>query len=219
MKTKRKIVVPIIEDSESDSTDVAILDEPQTMLKGHPILTKEQEVEMFKSLTHKSYQQVGKDFGFHYYYDTPVKIRGAVLKIVHRIRKAPELYGISQDVIAVIEEAAASRSIAKNPHIRAQIAIEEDSFKDKLDHMRDTTAEMIQKKLNRANKSSKSLEGISIRDLKDLLSMAIDKSRLLKGESTETIVKLSRIDTDSMSPDEALQVVMKAREALLDARK
>ncbi len=219
MKSLKKKDIVVEDKEEQDETDDDVVDEPTELLKGRPTVTKEQEVAMFKSLTHKSYQEAGKDLGFHYYFKSPVKIRGEVLKIVRRIKRAPELYGISKEVVEVVEEAAQSRSISLTPHTKSKLAIEEDSFRDRLDNMRNTTAEMIQKKLNKANKSSRSLEGISIRDLKDLLSMAIDKSRLLKGESTETIAKLSKIDTDNMSPDEALKVVMKAREALLDARK
>lgn len=183
-----------------------------------PRLTKEQEAEMFKALAHKSYKQVGLDFGFHFYYKTDAQVRAAVMNIVRKVRKAPEIYGISKDAVEVVDEAARSRSVKMNPKIRADIAIQNESFKDRLDTMRDKVAEMIMIKLQKYD-SKRTIDGISIRDLKDLLATAIDKSRLMRGESTENIIKMSKIDTDAMSPDEALKVVMKAREAMIEARK
>jgi hypothetical protein len=84
--------------------------------------------------------------------------------------------------------------------------------------MRDTVAEIITKKLNKYN-TKKGVDEVSIRDLKDLLAMAIDKSRLLKGESTENIVKMSKIDTENLSPEDAMKVILKARELMLDSKK
>lgn len=182
-----------------------------------PEFTKEQEAEMFKSLAHKSYKVVGHEFGLHFYYKTDAQVRSAVMNVARKVRKAPEIYGISQDAIDVVDEAAASRSIKNNPKIRSDIAIQNESFRDRLDTMRDTIAEMIQKKLKKDNKSKN--PKVSYRDLKDLLATVIDKSRLLRGESTENIVKLSKLDTDTMSPEEALRVIMKARDVLVESKK
>lgn len=184
-----------------------------------PHLTKIQEADMFKALAHKSYKQVGHDFGLHFYYKTDPQVRTAVMNIARKIRKAPELWGISPDAVEVIDEAAASRSIKKNPRIKSDIAIMAESFRDKLDTMRDQVADMIMQKLEIYGKNKKSLDGVSIRDLKDLLAVAIDKSRLMRGESTDNITKLAKLDVDDMSPEEALKVIMKAREALIDNKK
>lgn len=183
-----------------------------------PVLTKEQEKQLFMDLAFKSYKQVGMDYGLHYYYKTDAKVRNVVLAIASKIRKAPELWGISEDAVDVVDEAAASRSIRKNPAIKSMVAIQQESFKDKLDTMRDQVAEMIMMKLDKYN-SKKTIEGISIRDLKDLLAVAIDKSRLMRGESTENVVKMSKIDTDNLSPEDALKVIMKARELMIENNK
>ena len=183
------------------------------------ILTKEQQAEMFKSLAHKTYKQVGYDFGIHLMYpNNDIKITSFVHNISKKIKKAPEVWGLSQDTVEVIQEALDSRSINKNPGLRSDLALQEESFRDKLDGMRDTVAEIITKKLKKFN-TTKGIEDVQLRDLKDLLSMAIDKGRLLRGESTENLVKLSKIDTDSMSPEEAMKVILKAREVLTDGKK
>ena len=84
--------------------------------------------------------------------------------------------------------------------------------------MRDTVADIIVRKLKKYN-TAKGHEDVQLRDLKDLLAMAIDKGRLLRGESTENLVKLSKIDTDNMSPEDAMKVILKAREILVEGKK
>jgi len=186
----------------------------------YPVLTKEQEVKIFKSLAHMTYKQAAMENGLHLLSPNAdnARITSMISHIVRKIVKSPDLWGLTQDTVDVIKEALDSRSILKNPKIRSDIAIQEESFRDKLDTMRDTVAEIITKKLKKYNKGS-GHEDASIRDLKDLLSMAIDKGRLLRGESTENLVKMSRLDTDSMSPQDAMSVILKAREALIDSKK
>lgn len=181
-------------------------------------LTKEQETEIFKALAHKSYSDVGKDFGLHLVYpDDTAKVTSVVFGIARKIRRAPELWGLSPDTVEVIQEAINKRSVKKNPKIKADIALEEESFRDKLTRMRDRIADIIDKKLQSYEKKGGENE-ISIRDLKDLLIMVIDKGRLLNGESTENIKKLSTIDVDKMSVEERLAIVMKARDLLLESK-
>lgn len=182
-------------------------------------LNKEQEARMFKDMAHKTYKEVGYDYGLHLMYpNDDSKLVSVVYGIIKRIKKAPELWGISSDVVEVVQEALDKRSLKKNPKFNSDVAIQEESFKDKLDTMRDTVAEIISKKLKKYN-TTKGIDDISIRDLKDLLGMAIDKGRLLRGESTENIIKMSKIDADNLSPEAALQVIMKAREAIVEAKK
>ena len=200
--------------------EVSSLAVAQPKKEGDPLppLSKEQEVAIFKSLAHKSMKNVGKDFGFHFYYDTDQKIVRAIQTVSNKVKKAPELYGISEDVVDIVDEAMSKRSIRKNPLARADMALEAELFRDKLDAVRDKAADMLLMKLSKFDKKT-TIDGISIRDLKDVLAMAVDKSRLMKGESTENIVKLSKVDTDNMTPEDALKVIMKAREMIVESNK
>lgn len=182
-------------------------------------LTKEQETNIFKALAHKSYKEAGKEYGLHLIYnDDDAKITSAVFSIARKIKKAPELWGLSKDTVDVVQQALDSRSVRKNPRLRAEVAIQTESFRDKLDNMRDTVAEIIDKKLKKYN-TAKGVDNVQLRDLKDLLGMAIDKGRLLRGESTENIIKHSSINTEDLDPKEALAIVMRAREALVESKK
>lgn len=200
---------------ETDVSDVS--DTPLPAVKEQ--FTKEKEAAIFKALAHKSYKEVAKDFGIHLVYPgNDKKITSFIYNIAKKIRKAPELWGIATDTVEVVQEAIDKRSIKKNPGLKGDIAIMEESFRDKLDALRDTAAEILSKKLKKYN-TTKGMEDISVRDLKDLLVATIDKSRLLRGESTENIKKLSPLNVEDMSPEEALSVVMKARDAMIEAKK
>lgn len=183
-----------------------------------PPLTKAQEAEIFKAIAHNGYKKVGYEFGFQHFYDNDKLIIQAVFAIVRKIRKAPELWNLSEDVVEVVETSIASRSVTTNPKLKSDVNILEESFRDRLDTMRDAVAEIIMKKIAKYQKKGGE-DDISIRDLKDLLAMAIDKGRLLRGEGTENITKLAKIDVDNLSADDALKVIMKAREALVESKK
>ncbi len=183
------------------------------------ILTKEQEAEMFKSLAHKTYKDVGYDYGIHLMYpDNDKRVTSFVHEIAKKIKKAPELWGLSEDVVEVIQEALDSRSISKNPALRSDMALEQESFRDRLDDMRDKVADLITRKLKKYD-SAKGIDNVQLRDLKDLLGLAIDKGRLLRGEGTENIKKLSPINVDEMTPEDALKVIMKARDLMIEGKK
>lgn len=190
------------------------------VLVPYPILNKEQEVKIFKSLTHLSYKEAAKDNGILLLApeSNDARLTAITQAIVRKIRRAPELWGLTQESVEIVQEALDSRSLKKNPRIRSDIAIMEESFRDKLDTMRDTVAEIITKKLEKYN-TKKGIEEVSLRDLKDLLGTAIDKGRLLRGESTENLIKMSKIDVDNISSEDALKVVMKARDAVVESKK
>lgn len=190
---------------------------PTTPVKVY--LTKEQETEIFKALAHKTYKEIGYEYGVHLMYPgNDIKVTSFVYDIAKKIKKAPELWGISEDVVDIVQEALDSRSIKKNPGLRSDMALAQESFRDKLDEMRDKVAELIGRKLKKYD-TAKGIDNVQLRDLKDLLSMAIDKGRLMRGESTENIKKLSPLNVDDMSPEEALGVIMKARDALIEGKK
>jgi len=173
---------------------------------------RETETKIFKQLTHKTFKQVAKDFGVE---GKDKNISAVIANIAKKIRKAPDLWGLSKDTVEVVQAALDSRSINKNPKLRAEIALVEESFKDRLSTIRDKTAGILEKKLKSYEKKGGHRD-ISVRDLKDLLSMAIDKSRLLNDESTENIKKMSPMNVDDLKPEEALSIILKAREVLLD---
>lgn len=199
-------------------------DTPVPSKKGTtPQLTREQEADMYKQLAHKTYKVIGREMGFYDYYETDKQVVARVMYVVGKVRKAPDLYGISQDAVDVVEAATRSRSFVINPLKRAELRVqkiaEQESFKDKLQSVRDTAAEILLKKLEKLQKGKNGIDDISFRDIKDILGTAIDKTRLLRGESTENVITSSKIDVSKLTPQESLEVIIKAREALMDSKK
>lgn len=183
-----------------------------------PIITKEQELEIYKKLAFKSLKEVGYEYGLQHYYKKDAQVRTAILNIANRIRRAPELYGITQDVCDVIDEAVSSRSIKQNPSQTFVKEIEQNEFKDKLELVRDRAVEILNKKLEKISKQ-KDMGDIKLKEIADVLSMAIDKYRLVRGESTDNIIHYSKVDLNNISPEQALQLVLRARDAVIDNKK
>ena len=69
------------------------------------------------------------------------------------------------------------------------------------------------------NKNKNTLADVKLKEVSDILAMAVDKIRFVKGESTETVVHLSKMSLDDVSPEEAMKLVLKAREALVEGKK
>ena len=191
--------------------------EPDYKPRAKSPLTKEQEIELFKMLSHKTSTEAGKSFGLQDVMKNDGAIRIYVYNIVRRITAAPELYGISQDGIDIVRAALDARK--GNRPSALTVAKEKEEFKDKLEVIRDTATDILSKKLQMINKNKNTLADVKLKEVSDILAMAVDKIRLVKGESTETVVHLSKMSLDDVSPEEAMKLVLKAREALVEGKK
>jgi hypothetical protein len=181
-------------------------------------LTKEEEAAIFKGLVHKTGLELANEYDFGRVFDTDGAKRLAVHNIVKKIKKAPDLYGISREVVELVEEALNDRRIVHNP---MQVFVKEREmleFKDKLEVIRDQAADILSKKLEKLS-GKKNMDDVKIKEIADVMSMAIDKFRLVKGESTDNIVHFSKLDMKDISPDQALQLILRAREAVIDSKK
>lgn len=145
----------------------------------------------------------------------------AVYNVYNRVQKAPELYGITPEVVELVKETVASRKLTNTASGNKALVAEreKEAFRDKLEVIRDTAAEILNKKLLKLNKSSRSIDDIKIKEIADVMAMAIDKYRLVKGESTDNVIHYSKLELDNVSPAEALNLVLKAREAFIDSKK
>lgn len=181
-------------------------------------LTLEEEVEIFKGLVHKTGLELANEYNFGRCYTTDGAKRLAIFNIVRKIKKSPDLYGVGTDVIELVQEAMDARKIVHNP---LQVFVKDreiKEFKDKLEVIRDQAAEILSKKLEKATKG-KNIEDIKITEVSNILAMAIEKLRLVKGESTENIIHFSKMDLSKVSPEEALNLVLRAREAIVESKR
>lgn len=181
-------------------------------------LTKEEELQIFRGLVHKTGLELANEYNFGDSYNTDGAKRIAVFNIVRKIKKAPELYGVSEGELNLVQEAIDARRIVHNP---MQVFVKErevKEYKDKLEVIRDQATQLLSKKLEHLSKG-KNVEAVKLNEIANVVSMAIDKFRLVKGESTDNIVHFSKIDLKDIKPEDALSLVLKAREALVEGKK
>lgn len=181
-------------------------------------LTKEEEASIFKGLVHKTGLELANEYDFGRVYKTDGAKRLAIFNLTRKIKKAPELYGISNEVVELVEEALNDRRIVHNP---LQVFVKDREvreYKDKLEVIRDQATQLLSKKLEQLGKG-KNIETIKLSEIANVVAMSIDKYRLVKGESTENIVHFSKMNLDGIKPEDALALVLKAREALLESKK
>lgn len=180
-------------------------------------LTKEEEATIFKALVHKTGLELANEYNFGSIYKSDGAKRLAIHNIVKKITKSPELWDITPQVVELVKEALDARRIVHNP---LQVFVKDREvmeFKDKLEVIRDQATQLLSKKLEVLGKG-KNIDQIKLSEIANVLSMAIDKLRLVRGESTENIVHFSKLDLDGVSPEKAMELVLKAREKVLESK-
>lgn len=176
---------------------------------------KEKEVEIFKALAQKSTYQVGLDFGFDKVYKDSRAVRNAVTSIFNKVKNNQSEYGISNEVLEVVQNGMALRkqSVVGSPtSLREK---QEVDIKDLVTNIRDKAFVLIDKKLDRISNNKKKLDEVSFKELGTIAGISFDKTQILKGEATEHIAVLAKVDTN-ISADEALKLALQSRENNVD---
>ncbi len=179
----------------------------------------EKQAEIFKKLAYKSAYQVGLEFGLDKVYSTPKVIRDVVNGIRYTVRNNPDKYrdyGITDEVIRIVDEAAKQRNVAPGANKRSlaeQRDIEDVDIKHLMKNVRNKAFVLIDKKLDILGKSRKKLEKVSFKELGTVAGISFDKMQILNGEATEHIAMKAKIDTKNMTPDEILEKISELRQA------
>ncbi len=166
----------------------------------------EKELEIFKQLATVSTYKVGIAFGFD-----------KVYKDFNKVRNNPEKYGVSQEVIELVQQGMATRKanvVGETPTMAEKSDMVGD-IKALVTGIRDKTFKLIDKKLDRVSNSKKRLDAISFKDLGIIAGISFDKSQILRGEATENIAVMAQID-GNISAAEALALALKMRETSID---
>lgn len=181
--------------------------------------TPEEQVTMFKDLAHMSYFDVIEKYKLGDRYKNKGAARLGLVNIVRKIIKAPDLYGISQEAVDIVKSTLDARNPQKgNSSKNLEIVRERDQLSTSMESLRDKAIELMHEKLDKIKKSKTELDGVKLKELMDVVSTAIDKTKLIKGESTDHVIHYSKIDVGSINPQEALKLVLKAREALIEQK-
>lgn len=183
-------------------------------------LTPEQEVAIFRSLAFKSALETGLEFGFDKHYKDNKAVRNAVTVLYQKVRKEPAKYGVGTDVVQLVCDAMAHRSITKATRevSAAEKEIDSGDIKTMLIGVRDKTLRLIDRKLTRAGKSNKRLDAISFRDLGTIAGIAFDKAQIIQGQATEHVALMGKIE-GNIDPEKAIDLVLRMRELNISKKK
>lgn len=184
-----------------------------------PKIDKETAKKMFYDLEQLTTIEVARKYGFEESYtDDKTKLRFLIHNEYKNILSKPEEYGIDTTDAERIRNIVSMRSQKVNPQqLPVEVRQYVENFENTLEGVRNEAMSILKRKLERL-KTNKDLEDISFRDIKDIVAMTIDKTRLLSGESTENVVQFSKIDPN-LSPQDALKLLLKAREAAIEQKK
>lgn len=176
-------------------------------------LTNEKKGFIFKMLAHKPFYETGIEFGFDKHYRDANSIKGAMYRIYTQVRAEPSKYGVSQETVDLVVDIVSKRSTANYlPTLREQNDAKENiDIKELVLSGRQKAMILVHRKLEMIGKSKKKLNETNLGTLATVAAILFDKGQIIKGEATENVAVLGKIDTN-MSPDQALDMVLKMRE-------
>ncbi len=172
-------------------------------------LSEETKAEIFKKLASKPTLEVGVEFGLDKFFKNTRAVRNKVYATYQQVRQNPDFYKVGPDVVALVEQAMSARAVEGSTS--NAVVDDKTEIKEIVTNIRDKTFKLIDKKLDRVSKSRAKLDAISFKDLGIIACISFDKTQILKGESTENIAVLAKIDKN-LSPEEMIALVLKNRE-------
>jgi len=155
-------------------------------------------------------------------------MKSAVARIYNQVKNDPEKYFINQDTYNRVLDAVEERKTAgltpfksNKPEdvVEEPITIREkreiinpDDIKGLILGGRNKAAKLIYEKLDRIGKSKKLLDNVSLGEMAKVVGILVDKGQILQGQSTENIAVLSKNIDSNLTPEEAIEAVLKMRE-------
>ena len=178
-------------------------------------LGKAKEAEVFKMLAYKTAAEVGLEFNFDKVYTNKNSLTTAVGSIKAKVKNNPDDYrefGITDEVLDIVRKAAEERNISpgKRREVYQKLDLEME-LSPRISAIAGKSFALIDRKLDMVSKSKKLLNNTSFKDLGIIAGIAFDKGRIMRGEATEHIAVMAKIEKN-MSPEDALKMVAEMRE-------
>jgi hypothetical protein len=175
-------------------------------------LTETQKHSIFKSLATKSKFVVGMEFGFDRYYKTNQGVINAVSKVMNEVKKNPEKFAISSEIMDMVERGIDTRRRIKNPSPLVPNDPGQVDERDLVLGAKKKAWVLLNKKLDYLSKHNKAFQAESIMSLAKLAGIVFDKAQIVSGEATEHIALRAKVDSN-ITPGEALTQLLSFREA------
>lgn len=178
------------------------------------IITDEQKAGMFRLLATKTFYDVGVEFGFDKHYKTPTAVKGAVYRAYQEVKASPEKFSVHPDTASLVVAAVSNRSIAI-PTKKTIAEQNEDTrgIEELLLSNRDLANRLVHKKLVALDASKKALRNESVVSLGKIFGILFDKSQIIRGQATEHVSHLSKIDVSGLTPEATINLVLAMRES------
>lgn len=177
---------------------------------------------IFKDLTLYSRYQTGVNAGFDKIYKNKNSIVSAVQRIYDEVRKNPERFVVSVDLVDAVNRAMKERSIMKQTVVGGQAPTDLQIIEPKLDEMEvkqlvergsQKAWVALNKKLDLTLKSSRLMRNTSVSSLATVAGIAFDKRQITRGEATEHISLKAKI-SENLTPSQKLEMVLSMREKI-----
>jgi hypothetical protein len=177
-------------------------------------LTKQQKRDFFLSLLTDNFTEAGVKVGLGVMYNTQNSIRTNSYKLYKSLK--PHELDLSDDVVQGVKQAIEKRKISQkvtpNEGIGGEILDPEDS-KALVIGGRNKALMLLHKKLDRISANKKSIDDLSLSQLATTVGILFDKAQIMKGEATENIAVMAKID-QNMTPEQSLDMLLKMREQM-----
>lgn len=184
-------------------------------------LSKEEKVKIFEDAAKYPYLEVGYNNELDEIYSTDQSLQAGVGRIVRDVAEHPESYNISQDKVDIVMELVKERrSAGPTPaertfsHKKIQKEMEK-GIEEIVTGNRNKLSAVLSKKIDNLLRDDDQLKNTSLTQLSTAFGIMFDKSQLLQGKATDHIAFQGKIDGD-MSPEDAIEAVVKMREANID---
>lgn len=188
-------------------------------------ITDDKKQRIFLMCGEKNYTEVGYEFDLDKHYKSAGSMKDAVKKIYNQVKNDPIKFGLDYDrangIVDKVAERQTSGLITKRsdmPLRERNELINPDDIKGLMLGARNKAAKIIHTKLNRMEKSKKAIDDIGLGELAKVVGILFDKGQIIQGQSTENIAVMSKNIDANLSPEEALDNVLKMRETVMSEK-
>ena len=186
-------------------------------------LNNKQKRELALDLAILTYWQVAMKFGIDKYYKSKRSAIAFVRKTYLDVKSRPNTFKVPQETLDNVQKALDSRN---RKLLGGEIMIRPDQTPEKpkeefqeFDNKelvalaRKGSWILLNRKLQMVAKSPKQLKNTTLAALANVAGITFDKDKIAKGEATERILLLAKID-DGMTKEEKLSLILTQRERI-----
>jgi hypothetical protein len=173
---------------------------------------------LFKQLATKTAYEAGIEFGLDKHYKNASTVSAAVIRVYNQVKNNPDKYLVSPDTVELVSTAVSARGASMRAG-QARTTLREKlddaksmSFEELTMSNRAKAAMLLSMRLDDALSSKKKREKVSLGEAAKVAGIMFDKGQLLEGKATDHVSLMGKIETDSLTPEGAIDMIIKMRE-------